>query len=109
MNNNYPDNMNMYEFTLKLQELCERLYETLTNEETKDTIPQDDLQKIYRALKNISEHEDMREPNYIIINKETEETEETCDTLKEAIQMLNYDKQYIYDTKKKKRVKHIEY
>jgi hypothetical protein len=109
MNNNYPDNMNMYEFKLRLKDLCERLYDTLTNEETKDNIPQEDLVKIYRALKNIQEHEDMKEPRYIIINKETGETEETFNTLKEAIQMLKYDTQYIWDTTTKNPVKHIEY
>jgi hypothetical protein len=50
-----------------------------------------------------------KEPNYIIINKDTDETEETCETLKEAIQLLKYDTQYIYDTKNKARVIHIEY
>ena len=50
-----------------------------------------------------------KEPNYIIINKETDETEETCETLKEAIQLLKYDTQYIYDTKNKARLIHIEY
>lgn len=49
------------------------------------------------------------EPKFILVNKSTEETMETCDTLKEAIQLLDYNTQYIYDTKNKCKVNHIEY
>jgi len=49
------------------------------------------------------------EPKYLIINKDTEETEETCETLKEAIEMLNYDKQYIFNTETQEKLQHIQY
>lgn len=49
------------------------------------------------------------EPKFLIINKDSEETEETCETLKEAIEMLDYDKQYIFNTETNGKVQHIQY
>ena len=55
------------------------------------------------------QYEGKEEPKFILIDKSTEETMETCDSLKEAIQLLDYNTQYIYDTKNKCKVNHIEY
>ena len=50
-----------------------------------------------------------KEPKYCIIDKITGATEETCETLKQAIEMLDYDTQYIYDTELQDTITHKEF
>ena len=50
-----------------------------------------------------------KEPNFCIIDKLTNETYDTCETLKEAIQIMDFKKHYIYDNTKEEVVRHIEY
>lgn len=65
---------------------------------------------IYMAAHIYSANNNHRkEPKYCIINKDTGATEETCETLKQAIEMLDYDTQYIYDTEFQDTITHKEF